>query len=217
MKILDLRIPSHLLSDSNTDSIEETEESSFAVEGHYTLEGADNIFDGSTVNPDGHECQNNSVTLDMQIKNLFVSDINQNFSAMETDNQDMAITASATLPTKEARPATSNPIPPVDKLDDMLDFEEDSGSEEQRERKKKKARRGSGKAKKEAKKKEQEERKKKEEQQQHSPEKLVTISSEEYQFLKQQGDLVLSLIKLVHLIHLKHLTPLIHLTILALQ
>ena len=88
----------------------------------------------------------------------------------------------------------SNHVPPVDKLDeDLLDFDEYSGSEEQRERKKKKARRGSGKAKKEAKKKEQEERKKKEEQQQHSPEKLVTISSEEYQFLKQQGNLVLNL------------------------
>ena len=194
MKILDLRIPTHLLPDSNTDSSDESEESSIEVEGHYTLDMDDDNLDGSTANPDGHESQNNSVALNMQIKNLCVSEINNNFPAMETDSQELATTASATLPTKEPRPVTSNHVPPVDKLDeDLLDFEEDSGSEEQKERKKKKARRGSGKAKREAKKKEQEERKRKEEQQQHSPEKLVTISSEEYQFLKQQGNLVLSL------------------------
>ena len=52
MKILDLRIPSHLLSDSNTDSSDDTDESSYAVEGLYTLDVADNIFDGSTANPE---------------------------------------------------------------------------------------------------------------------------------------------------------------------
>ena len=60
----------------------------------------------------------------------------------------------------------------------------------ERKKPKKKARRGKGKAKKEAEKKEQEERKKSEELQLHSQ---VTISTEEYQLLKQQGELVLKM------------------------
>ena len=70
-----------------------SDESSIAMEGHYALDGTDNKFDGSRVNPDGHEGQINSDNLDRQFKNISVSDINQNISAMETDCQDTASTA----------------------------------------------------------------------------------------------------------------------------
>ena len=93
---------------------------------------------------------------------------------MEVDGQEAATMSRANQPSKEMRLSTSNPPPPVEQLDDPLDYEEGSEVEEKMEKKpKKKARRGTGNAKKEKEKKEQEERKKEEQKQNAS----VTIST----------------------------------------
>ena len=128
MRILDLRIPSPLMSDSNIDS-DDTEESSITLEGYYAIDWDEDKIDQPTVTTDGHEGQINSDNLDRQFKNISVSDINQNIVAMEVDCQGAASTTRSIQSTKEMRPSTSNPIPPVEQLEDTLDFEVDSEAE----------------------------------------------------------------------------------------
>ena len=150
----------------------------------YAVGGKDDIDDQSTVSTDGHRGHTISDNLGREFKNITVSELNNNSVAMEIDGQE-----AATM-TRDNQPRTSNPLPPVEQLDDPLDYDEGSEVEERKEKKqKKKARRGTGKAKKEKEKKEQEERKKEEQKQSAS----VTISSEEYQQLKQQNELVLKM------------------------
>ena len=60
MQILDLRIPTHLLSDTYTDSSSDSEESSINLEGHYALNRDVNNFDGSTVIEAWSSCRGKS-------------------------------------------------------------------------------------------------------------------------------------------------------------
>jgi len=88
MKMLPLRIPSHLLDDQN---LESDEESSISMEGYYAVGGEDDIDDQSTVTTDGHMGHNATDNLDQEFKNISVSELNNNSVAMETDGQETAI------------------------------------------------------------------------------------------------------------------------------
>jgi len=111
MKMLPLRIPSHLIEDKN---LESDEESSISLEGHYAVGGEDDIDDQPTVSTDGHKGHTTSDNLDREFKNITVSELNNNSVAMEIDGQE-----AATM-TRDSQPSTSNPLPPVEQLDDPL-------------------------------------------------------------------------------------------------
>ena len=93
MRNLDLRIPSHLMSDSNLDS---DEESSITLEGHYAIDWDEDI----TVSTDGHKGQINSDNLDREFKIITVSSINHNSVAMDVDCQGAASITGAIQSTK---------------------------------------------------------------------------------------------------------------------
>ena len=123
MKILNLRIPSHLMDDPN---VESDEESSITLEGHYAIGRDEDIDDQPTVSTDGHKGHISSDNLDREFKNFTVSDLNHNSVAMDVDGQEAATMTRANQPSKEMRLSSSNPPPPVKQLDDTLDFEEGS-------------------------------------------------------------------------------------------
>ena len=65
MKMLNLRIPTHLIDDPNPES---DEESSISLEGHYAIGGDDDTDDLPTVSTDGHKGHISSENLDREFK-----------------------------------------------------------------------------------------------------------------------------------------------------